>query len=246
MTDRSIVSRNMPTILFRILLSFSVTACASSVPVDDTDDTADDTADEGGESSDAETDGATQSSDSDAAGEDDSTSDSESESDSYNPYHDPVCGDGIRGRIESCDDGNTESGDGCAKDCRRVGSGWACPDAGGACQLQGICGDGAGSLFETCDDGNTRDDDDCPSNCGVFSNCEDNECDGVCGDGIISPGEQCDDGVNDGGYNECGPDCRVTDYCGDGFIQEPFEVCDDGNRVNDDDCPSSCLAVLTD
>ena len=34
------------------------------------------------------------------------------------------------------------------------------------------------------------------------------------------------DGVNDGGYNECGPGCRLSDgFCGDGIVGED-EQCD--------------------
>jgi hypothetical protein len=31
----------------------------------------------------------------------------------------------------------------------------------------------------------------------------------VCGDGIVSLGEECDDGLNDGGYGECEPGCKL-------------------------------------
>jgi fibro-slime domain-containing protein len=55
-------------------------------------------------------------------------------------------------------------------------------------------------------------------------------CHGVCGDGILTPDEACDDGVNDGGYNECGPNCTWGAYCGDGVANGP-EQCDDGANV---------------
>jgi cysteine-rich repeat protein len=45
-----------------------------------------------------------------------------------------------------------------------------------------------------------------------------------------SAGEECDDGVNDGGYGECGPGCKLGPRCGDGVVQQPQEQCDD--RVN--------------
>jgi len=65
------------------------------------------------------------------------------------------------------------------------------------------------------------------------------ECTPICGDGIVSLGEQCDDGVNDGGYAECGPNCKIGAYCGDGMKQEG-EACDDGNRVSHDGCSATC------
>ena len=71
------------------------------------------------------------------------------------------------------------------------------------------------------------------------------ECVPTCGDSIVTAGEECDDGVNDGGYDECGPDCKLAERCGDGVVQEN-EDCDDGNRRDGDDCGSSCrdLVVL--
>jgi fibro-slime domain-containing protein len=65
------------------------------------------------------------------------------------------------------------------------------------------------------------------------------DCTPICGDGIVSLGEQCDDGVNDGGYGECGPGCKIGAYCGDGITQEG-EACDDGNRQSGDGCSATC------
>ncbi len=70
------------------------------------------------------------------------------------------------------------------------------------------------------------------------------ECRPDCGDGIIGIGEECDDGINDGGYGECGKDCKLGAYCGDGILQEEYEHCDDGNTLNGDDCPSSCRQIF--
>lgn len=53
------------------------------------------------------------------------------------------------------------------------------------------------------------------------------DCSAVCGDGILSFGEECDDGVNDGGYGECAPGCKLGPFCGDGMVQAP-EQCDPG------------------
>ncbi len=70
------------------------------------------------------------------------------------------------------------------------------------------------------------------------------ECRPGCGDGIIGVGEECDDGINDGGYGECGKDCKMTEYCGDGIVQKEHEDCDDGNTINDSTCPSSCRNIV--
>lgn len=68
------------------------------------------------------------------------------------------------------------------------------------------------------------------------------ECTPTCGDGLVSAGEECDDGVNDGGYGECEPGCKLGPSCGDGIVQAG-EECDDGNREDYDDCPSACRFV---
>jgi fibro-slime domain-containing protein len=53
------------------------------------------------------------------------------------------------------------------------------------------------------------------------------DCSAYCGDGVVAFGEECDDGVNDGGYGECGPDCRLGEFCGDGIVNGE-EHCDTG------------------
>jgi fibro-slime domain-containing protein len=69
------------------------------------------------------------------------------------------------------------------------------------------------------------------------------ECRPVCGDGILGLGEECDDGKNLGGYGQCGPDCRLGAYCGDGIVQPDEEDCDDG--INDGHpCPSGCRNLI--
>lgn len=67
------------------------------------------------------------------------------------------------------------------------------------------------------------------------------ECRPECGDGIVGLGEECDDGVNDGGYGECGPNCRLSEFCGDGILQEEFEHCD---TLLSSDCPNSCRIII--
>jgi cysteine-rich repeat protein len=98
---------------------------------------------------------------------------------------------------ESCDDGNTVSGDGCNASCSQVEPGWMCETFGEACVPR-------------------------------------------CGDGQVVGGEVCDTGLDmeDGYCRNCAE--VVPGRCGDGVIDEPFEVCDDGNAVNVDGCSERC------
>jgi fibro-slime domain-containing protein len=69
------------------------------------------------------------------------------------------------------------------------------------------------------------------------------ECKPMCGDGILSIGEDCDDGNNPGGYGQCGPLCKLSEYCGDGIVQPEHEDCDDGVNIGRP-CQSGCR-ILT-
>src|SRR6266851_1472881 len=54
-----------------------------------------------------------------------------------------VCGDGkINQADEKCDDGNTESGDGCTANCLQIEANFACPTPGSPCVSTVKCGDG--------------------------------------------------------------------------------------------------------
>jgi cysteine-rich repeat protein len=83
-----------------------------------------------------------------------------------------ICGDGIRGLGETCDDGNVAMEDGCSQMCT-VETGFSCdyasgkdicttpkangttPKANGTTPKASNCGNGIRDLDETCDDGNT-------------------------------------------------------------------------------------------
>ncbi len=173
-----------------------------------------------------------------------------------------VCGDRIVTAPETCDDGNTVSGDGCSSTCLIEppgvdGKGWNCPPAGGSC-TPAVCGDGIVTPPETCDDGNTTAGDGCSGTCLIEP--QDLAGNGwscspagalctktVCGDRVVQGNEQCDDGNNlpFDGCDKCRkePTCRngtCLGVCGDGIVVSPGEECDDGNQVSGDGCSATC------
>ncbi len=150
------------------------------------------------------------------------------------------CGDGYthEGK-ETCDDGNDDTSDDCPSG----------PD--GTCE-PARCGDGLiksnNPNREACDDGNGENDDDCPD--GPDGTCEP----AFCGDGHVyselnsegKPHEECDEGGEDGeegngNSNDPNAKCRLNckfPSCGDLVIDDELgEVCDDGNKNTNDDCP---------
>jgi cysteine-rich repeat protein len=159
---------------------------------------------------------------------------------------DAICGNSAQEIGETCDDGNTENGDGCDANCTPtgcpngiVGSAEECDDGNhrdddactNSCALP-ACGDGILSPWEDCDDGNVENDDACPSNCGAPR----------CGDGARQPPlEDCDDGGRS--TATCTPVCR-TARCGDGYLAPRVEACDDGNTIDDDACPNDCSKAV--
>ncbi len=174
---------------------------------------------------------------------------------------------------ESCDDGNSNPGDGCDPQCEAE-DGFFCDAFGGGC-FPVECGNGIiegdpfSGLGESCDDQNDVAGDgcdDCVAEPGFT--CLNGPCHRVqCGDGIIDfdgfqSFEQCDDGDglgNDGCSASCsleqgfdcfnvlpGEDC-IEIVCGDGvqsFDQFGiFEACDDGNDQSGDGCDGQCQFV---
>ena len=141
-----------------------------------------------------------------------------------------VCGDGIVGAGEQCDDGNDVNGDGCENDCTLTP-----PPAP-------FCGDGNVDAGEQCDDGNNVDGDGCENDCTLTPPPAP-----FCGDGNVDAGEQCDDGNNVDG-DGCEADCTLTPppapFCGDGNV-DAGEQCDDGNDVNGDGCENDCTLSVT-
>ncbi|KIG17463.1 Microbial collagenase, secreted [Enhygromyxa salina] len=67
----------------------------------------------------------------------------------------------------------------------------------------------------------------------------DGDGDSSCGDMVVDPGEECDLGPQNSAMGQCTPDCKIA-ACGDGYLYENFEECDDGNSSNADDCVTGC------
>jgi len=169
----------------------------------------------------------------------------------------PVCGDGKMNQPEEkCDDGNTESGDGCTANCLQIEDNFACPTPGSLCVSTVKCGDGKVSPgIETCDDGNATAGDGCDAKCKLEAgwDCEvaGELCVPHCGDGMIVGDEECEfyNGAMPAAGNGCGIDCRIEPgwdcnataktcaktVCGNKMV-ERGEGCDDGNNVPFDGC----------
>jgi len=66
-----------------------------------------------------------------------------------------------------------------------------------------------------------------------------------CGDGQVDPGEQCDLGPDNAETGQCTPDCNIA-TCGDGYVYEGFEDCDDQNDITTDACIDCAAASCGD
>ncbi|CAD8196437.1 unnamed protein product [Paramecium octaurelia] len=152
------------------------------------------------------------------------------------------CGDGIiSSKEEQCDDGNYLPYDGCYKcqiqcqqgcnlcngpicqDC--YNKGWLLSD--GVCIS--ICGDGYPVGKELCDDGNNIEFDGCYQ-CSYSCHKQCLNCfQGLC--------VECQKG-----YQEDGSQCH--NVCGDGYIIQELEACDDGNLQNNDGCSDTCKVEM--
>jgi fibro-slime domain-containing protein len=174
------------------------------------------------------------------------------------------CGDGVLQAAalgEVCDDGNSQSGDGCSADCKTIEQNFSCLTPGEKCVSTVQCGDGKVTGTETCDDGNPDPKDGCDTSCqleqGWLCPTPGDACVAAkCGDGIIAGVEQCEDNdlaptSGDGCSDTCaqepgfvcemaGQACRKA-VCGDGVV-EGGEPCDDKNNIVGDGCSPGCEA----
>ncbi len=179
-----------------------------------------------------------------------------------------VCGNRSVEHSEVCDDGNTESGDGCTADCSGIEEGYTCPPTGGECtqksgenpgpepETNPVCGNSKVETGEECDDGNTDDGDGCSAECRK-EGCSGDDCQqATCGNGEIEQEEACDDGNTDDG-DGCSADCSTVEEgyhcdvpgmdcihedCGNQLV-EGDEECDDGEYsepYGDGKCTASC------
>jgi cysteine-rich repeat protein len=162
----------------------------------------------------------------------------------------PACGDRRVDAAsgETCDDGNTTSGDGCSGTCdiEEAYCGNDVVDEGEECDMPPwlplddetsdtcsatctitTCGDGTVDMVEQCDDGDTENGDGCSESCEVE----------VCGNRTVDEGEQCDDGNTDDD-DGCSATCAY-EYCGNGIV-EGDEECDDDNGDDGDGCSDIC------
>ncbi len=154
----------------------------------------------------------------------------------------PVCGDGFidTDSGEVCDDGDTESGDGCNSLCA-IEDGWVCSGVPSVCMVISVpfCGDGTVEGIETCDP---------PEDCVPAYGSSCNYCNpicqisteqgGFCGDNEVEGPETCDDGNTIPG-DGCDESCHVespASLCPNGFI-DLGEECDGSSfPVGADSC----------
>ncbi len=157
-----------------------------------------------------------------------------------------------------CDDGNAVGGDGCDATCHTE-PGWTCePSSPPVAVPQGADGPGA-------PEGDVP-----VEGTGATAWRGPSVCHGFCGDGFVTSDEECDNGMavvplgSDGEpvgepvpwTDGCDETCHVEDgwqcstdqdgasvcstQCGDGFVVEPLEACDDGNGEPGDGCDLNC------
>ncbi len=130
------------------------------------------------------------------------------------PPPDPDCGNGLLEEGEECEGDPTPEG--CNPNTCQVQVGFACSPEPPNTDSE------TGEVFEPVE---------------WMSSCEALD---TCGDGVVDPGEECDDSdltVGDGCSNcevdplwTCMGEPSDCFQCGDAFLDEPFEECDDGEE----------------
>lgn len=135
-----------------------------------------------------------------------------------------TCGDGIVDPNETCDDGNTQSGDGCSAQCR-IESCWSCNGAPSTCTPAADdtpCDDGSAcTASDTCQGGVCTGG--APVTCSALDQCHDvGVCDpltGACSNPAKPEGAACDDGDGCTGPDACtAGTCTGLPSCIDPFL----------------------------
>jgi cysteine-rich repeat protein len=141
---------------------------------------------------------------------------------------------------EACDDGVNQTA-------YATATSTACAPG---CTKPAYCGDGTlqASHGEVCDKGAANSDtnnyDGCTTTCALGPRC---------GDAVVQTanGEVCDNGFNATPYvrhpssTDCAPGCNPPTYCGDGKVDVPYEVCDNGAGNTDSGAYNSCTSSCT-
>ena len=167
--------------------------------------------------------------------------------------YDSFSNDGV-----SCDDGDPCTGPGLCSNgfcLAGAGQGGGCDD-GDPCTVD-TCGE-AGCTSSPAADGQACDDGD---PCTAIGTCTDGECEAeplVCADNEVCTTDSCvseggvgcvfapvADGTPCPGGGTCGGGaCVVAPSCGDGLVNQPTEICDDGNQVPMDGCSPTCKVQI--
>lgn len=158
----------------------------------------------------------------------------ESSSSSFSSSSAVQCGDGKRQSTETCDDGNTASGDGCSADCR-LETGWRCNGNPSTCSP--LCGDGIRMGSEGCDDGNTQNNDGCSLLCRVEFGWTCTGTPSLCARSSSSPPSSSSSSSISSSESSS---FVAPQPCGDG-VRNLGEECDDRNTVSGDGCSATCF-----
>lgn len=135
----------------------------------------------------------------------------------------PVCGDGVVGGVEVCDDQNDAPGDGCENDCT-----FTCT-TDGPCDDEEVCNgvEFCSPEYHVCKPGEPEPD---GTTCAAMRACRGGACAPLgCGDSMVDSGEDCDDGnldQGDGCENDCTFTCSGDTECLDTSICNGSEICD--------------------
>jgi cysteine-rich repeat protein len=134
------------------------------------------------------------------------------------------CGDGVLNLNlnEACDDGDRQSGDGCANDCKTTELGFVCPTPGEVCEFVCLvtndCNDDDPCTTDTCDLQAIR-----------------------CVNTLEANGFVCDADSEENTRDICLEGVCAPSICDDQFVDEALgEECDDANDIEEDGCTTLC------